>query len=324
MTGGTGFLGKGLALKLKELGNDVSILGRNRAIGDRLAEAGLRFLPVDLQDPHATMQACQGQDYVFHCGGLSSPWGTERDFYNANVLGTRHIIQACQHHGVKRLIHVSTSSVYFDFSHRLNISETSPLPKRPANAYTKSKRLAEEAIDLAYRQGLPAIAIRPRGIFGPGDSTIIPRLLRASDRAGIPLINNGQVWLDITYIDNVIDALILCKDAPENLLGRTFNITNGEPINLATLLKMLSEKLDKPLKIKPVSYSIVYGLAAGMELGAKIFGGEPLLTRYTVGLLAFSQTLDITAARKELGYHPRVTIESGLEIFAKWKKNNER
>lgn len=324
VTGGTGFLGKQLALKLRALSFSVTVLGRNPIIGKQLEAENLRFLSVDLRDKEATIAACQGQDYVFHCGALSSPWGKYQDFYDTNVLGTWNIIQGCQTHRIKRLIYVSTSSVYFDFSHRLNIPENTPFPT-PVNAYAKTKQLAEQEINQAHQCGLPVITIRPRGIFGSGDTAILPRLIRASTHTGIPLINEGQACIDITYVDNVVDALLLCKKAPDNLLGRTFNISNGEPIYISNLLEKLSHKLSHPFKLKPISYNTAYWTASAMELISNklLFGREPILTRYTVGLLAFSQTLDITAAIKELGYQPRVSIEEGLDIFAKWWKETQ-
>lgn len=321
VTGGTGFLGKQLAYRLQAIASNVTILGRNRDIGKQLEAEGFRFLPVDLKDKDATNAAGKGQDYVFHCGALSSPWGKYQDFYNANVLGTRHIIQGCQNHGVTRLIHVSTPSVYFNFSHHLNISENTTLPP-PVNAYAKTKQLAEQEINNAHQQGLPVITIRPRAIFGSGDTAILPRLLKASDRTGIPLMNDGKTYVDLTYVDNVVDALLLCQNAPDNLLGRTFNITNGEPMYLVNLLDMLANKLGYPLKLKRTSYHTAYWVAGAMELLSNtiLFGREPVLTRYAVGLLAFSQTLDITAAKTELGYQPRVSIEEGLNIFSQWWK----
>jgi nucleoside-diphosphate-sugar epimerase len=324
VTGGTGFLGKQLVFKLRELGHEVTALGRNQLIGQQLEAANVRFLPVDLRNQTATVAACQGQDYVFHCGALSAPWGKYQDFYDTNVLGTRNIIQGCKIHQVKRLIYTSTSSVYFEFGDRCNISENTPFPK-PVNYYAKSKQLAEQEINQAYQSGLPVITIRPRGIFGPGDTTILPRLIRASGKTGIPLINQGKAQIDITYVDNVVDALFLCQNAPDRLLGQFFNITNGEAIAIADLLGKLFEKLNYPVKLKPISYHTAYGAAFAMELIANtlLWGREPILTRYTVGLLAFSQTLDITAAVQQLGYQPRITIEQGLEIFSQWWKQTQ-
>ena len=191
ITGGTGFLGGQLALKLQQLNYDVTVLGRNPTIGAQLTAAGLRFIAADLQNAEAIAAACKSQDQVFHCGALSSPWGKAKDFYGINVLGTRHLIQGCLTHSVQRLIHVSTSAVYFTYADQLQILESHPFPA-PVNAYAKTKQLAEQSIQQAHNQGLFTLTIRPRGIFGPGDTTLLPRLLRASDRTGVPLIRQGK------------------------------------------------------------------------------------------------------------------------------------
>ncbi len=322
VTGGTGFLGQKLALRLHSLGQDVTILGRNLIIGDRLQKLGLKFIPVDITNSDAILSAISGQEDVFHCAALSSPWGREEEFYTTNVIGTRNIIQACLTHRVRRLIHVSSSAVYFNLSHRFNIKETDDLAEYPIHPYVKTKQLAEQEINIGFQQGLPVISIRPRGIFGPGDTVIFPRLLKVSETTGIPLINGGKAILDMTYIDNVVDALLLCQTAPDQVLGEYFNITNGEPTELFNLLQILSKKLNISLKFKPLPYLIAYTLATGMEWFYQSFlpGREPALTRYTLGLLAFSQTLDITSAKVKLGYQPQISIKQGLDEFVRhWK-----
>lgn len=322
VTGGTGFLGKRLAYKLKSIGYDVRIIGRNSLIGKQLENKGFQFLQTDIRDPETTIASCQGQDYVFHCAALSSSWGKYQNFYDTNVLGTRNIIQGSRIHGVQRLIFVSSSSVYFNFSHNLNIPESTHLPSKPANAYAKTKILAEQEIKEAHQSGLGVITIRPRAIFGSGENCILSKLIKAGLGNGILLINNGKVWIDITDVDNVVDALLLCKDAPINLLGRTFNITNGEPMYLIDLLENLSKKLGFPLKVRQVSYHTAYWLAALLEISFKALQSkkEPMLTRFTLGRLAFSQTLDIRASREELGYCPRVSVNEGLDAFTRWWK----
>jgi nucleoside-diphosphate-sugar epimerase len=319
ITGGTGFLGKQLALKLRSLGDYVTVLGRNQSIGTQLEAVGLRFVAADLRDQQAIAAACQGQDCVFHCGALSSPWGNRQEFYDINVLGTRHLVQGCLTHRVSRLVHVSTSAVYFTYADRLQIPESLPFPQ-PIGAYARTKQLAEQEIQSAHQQGLSVITIRPRGIFGAGDTTILPRLLRASDRTGIPLIRQGKAVIDITYIDNVVDALRCCQQASDSLSGRVYNITNGEPMPLIALLEQLSQQLGT-LKFKPMSFPIAYGLATTMEGMAALWAGsEPILTRYTVGLLTFSQTLAIDAAKTDLSYQPQVTLEEGITQFSQWWK----
>ncbi|MCU6795747.1 NAD(P)-dependent oxidoreductase [Paenibacillus sp. WQ 127069] len=318
VTGGTGFLGGRLAERLLDAGSEVTIIGRNAAIGVKFAAKGARFIEADLRDEQAIVNACLGQEAVFHCGALSSPWGTYRDFFETNVKGTRHILHGCRIHKVQRLVHVSTPSVYFNFTDRLNISEADPLPTRFANAYAATKRLAEVEVLQAISAGLQAMIIRPRAIFGPGDSSILPRIIRANASRGVPIINGGHAWMDLTYIDNVVDALLLCQQAPDLAWGRIFNISNDEPVQLSTIIPRLFAMLDIPLRAKAVSYRAAYGLAAMLELAAYLLPGnhEPLLTRYSVGILGRSQTLDISAARQMLGYTPQVSIEEGLQAFA--------
>lgn len=323
ITGGTGFLGRRLALKLQQLNYEITVLGRNSTVGAQLTAAGLRFVAVDLRDASAIAAACKGQDQVFHCGALSSPWGKAKDFYDTNFLGTRHLIQACLTHSVQRLIHVSTSAVYFTYANQLQILESHPFPV-PVNAYAKTKQLAEQAIQQAHRQGLFTLTIRPRGIFGPGDTALLPRLLRASDRTGIPLIHQGQAQVDVTYIDNVIDALLCCTKAPKSFSGRVYNISNDEPLPLIDLLHMVSQRLNRPLNFKPLPFRTAYGLAIALESAALITQREPTLTRYTVGLMAFSQTLNIQAATIELGYRPTVGLNDGIEKFSHWWKEREK
>ncbi|MBW7477209.1 NAD-dependent epimerase/dehydratase family protein [Paenibacillus oenotherae] len=323
VTGATGFLGRRLVQRLLEEGYTVTAAGRNEAVGRELTLEGARFLPASLEDEQAMLDACRGQSYVFHCGALSTPWGAYRDFYRSNVMGTRHVIAGCRTHGVTRLIHVSTPSLYFQYKDGFGISEASPLPNKPVNHYARTKRMAESLVDEAFAQGLPVVTIRPRALFGPGDNAIFPRLVRANQKKFVPLFRKGQIMMDITYIDNCVDALLLCMRSPESTLGRKYNITNGEPIPFINILEQVFRLLDMPFHHKEIPYKLAYSLAGLMELASKtlLLGkAEPVLTRYTLGTLGFHQTLDITAAREELGYRPSISNEAGIRLFADWWK----
>lgn len=318
VTGATGFLGGRLARRLAAEGWEVTGLGRNEQAGRAL---GVPFLRVDLADREAVAAACRGQEVVFHCAALSSPWGPYEAFHRANVLGTRHVAEACLAHGVGRLVHVSTPSVYFDFRDREGIREDEPLPARSVNAYAATKRLAEEAVDAAHARGLATVTIRPRGLFGPGDTAILPRLVRANAAGRLPLFDGGRARIDVTYVDNAVDALLACAEAPSTALGRKFNITNGEPTTVGDLLTLVFTALGVPYRPRRMGYRTGLVLAGAMEWAARLRGGrEPLLTRYAVGLLAKHQTLDLTAAREVLGYAPRVSLAEGVARFAEWFK----
>ncbi len=320
VTGGTGFLGKTLARRLLKEEYQVTIIGRNKQIGNQLEAEGMTFIQANLSDQAAMIQACREQDYVFHCGALSSPWGKYQDFYETNVIGTKNIIAGCQKYNIRRLIHVSTPSIYATNSDRVDIKEDDLLPDTFINHYAQSKYLAEQEIDKAYNNGLPVITIRPRAIFGPGDRAIIPRLIEANEKIGVPIIREGKAIIDFTYIDNVVDALILCMDSPVHTLGKKYNITNGHPMALHDVLEKLFYTLQIQWRKRKMNYQFIFFIASLMELLHKLFmpGKEPVLTKYTVGLLSHTQTLNITAANRDLGYEPHVSIDEGIQRFSKW------
>lgn len=325
VTGGTGFVGRKLAHRLLGSGHEVFAMGRNEIVGKRLEQAGITFLKIDLSDEAAVIAACEKIDYVFHCGAFSSPWGEYEQFYKSNVLGTMHVIQGCKIHGVKRLIHVSTPSIYFQYDDRIDVKEDDPLPEHFANHYAETKYLAEKEIDKAYREGLPVITIRPRAIFGPGDTAIIPRLIKVNEEKFIPLIHEGKARLDLTYVENVVDALLLCMNSPEETLGEKYNISNGEQVQLKEILETLFQTLDMPLRYKKVPYGVAFRLAELLEWVSRTFQNnkEPLLTKYTVSVISKTQTLNIEKAKKELGYEPKISVNEGIELYAKWWKQQQ-
>lgn len=327
VTGATGFLGGATARRIQQLGHHVVGLGRNEALGRELQANGIEFLSGDLTDEAYVARAIEGMDIVIHTAALSSPWGREEQFYKSNVVGTRHVIGGACKAGIKRLVHISTPSLYFRFNERLNVRESDALPTKFVNAYAATKYQAEQLIDQAFQNvQLPVVTLRPRAIFGPEDTTILPRLIETNRRRFIPLMNGGQVWTDLTYIDNVVDAILLATDAPVHCLGQKYNITNGEPVQLRMILERLFEGLQEPFHYKSVNEKVAFFLAAAMEWSARTFQGwkEPLLTRYTVSVLAKSQTLNIDKATDELGYQPRVSTLEGLEKFVEWWKEEGR
>lgn len=243
------------------------------------------------------------------------------------MIATQNIVSACEREIFCRLVHVSTPSVYFDFTDRLNIPESQPLPSQPANHYVHTKLQAEAAVEAAAARGLATITLRPRAIFGPGDTTLFPRLIRAQGARGFPLIGDGDPLMDITYVENVVDALLLAADAPASALGKKFNVTNGESWLRSKLLTTLFAEIGQPLKTRRVNYRVAKAAAALLETFSNVFtfaSWEPPLTRYTVGVLAKSQTLDISAARSLLGYEPRVSVADGLRAFGLWWKEAQR
>ncbi len=323
ITGATGFLGGALARRLHGMGWDVTALGRNAAKLDQLESEGLRVLQHDLKEKDAMIAACKDQEIVFHCAALPSPWGNFEAFYQANVIGTRNVIRGCEEHKIKRLVHVSTPSLYFGYSSRVNVKETDELPE-PVSNYAATKILAEQELDQAFANGLATIAIRPRALFGPGDTVIFPRLIPRLQSGRLPILGDGENIVDLTYIENVVDALLLCAESPASTLGKKYNISNGEPVKIWKLVERICAELNLQPPKRKVSYSTANAAASALELIYTLIPThpEPPLTRITVSMMANSTTLDISAAKNELGYQPKVSVDEGFDIFMEWWKES--
>ncbi len=322
VTGGTGFLGRHIVWRLAELGHAVTFTGRQQSAADeviKLSSAAVTFLALEHGEKNSQdllVEVAQGMDAIIHSAALSSPWGSKSDFYKANVLSAQEVIVACQQNSIKRLVHISTPSLYFNFCDRLNIKESDALPS-PVNSYAATKARAECLVKSA---NIPeTVILRPRALFGPWDNTLMPRLLRVIERGAIPLMRGGNAQLDITYVENVVDAVVLSltKSLPGSC--NIYNVSNGEPYHIQDLLAQLAQHFSLPLRTKKVPWPLVFTVAKLMEYWASLWNTkEPPLTCYGVGVLAYSQTLDISAISKELGYQPRISIEEGLRRHARW------
>jgi len=324
VTGATGFLGGALARRLALAeGARVTAVGRRPAAAELLlretTDGQLCFRRVDLAQPAKAEAACAGQAIVFHCAAQTGAWGPYDEFYLNNVTATHNLIAGCRQAGA-RLVHVSTPSVCFADRPRLNVAEGDPLPPRQLSHYAATKLLAEQAVNAAVADGLRAIIIRPRAIFGPRDTTLLPRLMRQMEHGRLRILGDGRNRADLTYVDNVVDALLLCAQAPEALLGRTYHITNGEPLRLWGAIDKLCAALGYPLPARRLPLPAALALAGLLEQAHAILRrpGEPALTRYAVRMLALDATLDITAARRDLGYAPLVSTAVGIQLLAGW------
>lgn len=327
VTGATGFLGGAVARRLAQQGRRVLATGRRQDVGAELIGEGVPFRAARLEDPgdvaalFDVREAGAAIRAVVHCAALSAPWGPRAEFEAANVTATESLVQASLAACVERFVHVSTPALYFDGTDRQDVREDAPLP-RPQNHYTRTKLDAERIVDRGVAAGLGAVTLRPRALFGPGDTTIFPRLLRAMERGRLPVIGTGRNRVDLTYIDNAALAVERALDAADHVVGRKYNITNGEPVALWPLLERLARELGFTPPSRRMGRRTARVVAHTLELlhGAFAPRREPLLTRYTVGLLAADTTLDITAARLDLGYRPSVSIEEGVARFLASRK----
>jgi len=309
ITGGTGFLGQYLARALLTKGHQVALMGRNFSTVQDLLAAGATPVGADLRDADTVRQACKSRDVVYHAGALSASWGRRRDFFAINVGGTEAVLAGCQEHGVKRLIYVSSPSVVFDGKDQLNVSEAVAYPHHFASVYSLTKKLGEDRVHAA---SLETVILRPKAIFGPGDRSLLPQLIAAARRGRLPQIGAGDNLVDLTYVENVAHALVLALDA-EAAVGKTYTITNGEHVNLWMVIRRVLQQLGLSTDLRQLSLPTALLAAATMEASAAVTRQEPLLTRYSAAILGCTQTYDISAARRDLGYAPLLSVEQGIE-----------
>ena len=310
ITGGTGFLGQHLARALLGQGHRVQLLGRDIARVGELIAAGALPVAADLRDRAAVIAACAGVVAVYHVGALSAQWGRRADFFAINVDGTAAVLEGCRSHGVRRLIYVSSPSVVFDGRDHRDLTEDAPYPRHFASVYSLTKKLGEDLVNAAG--WCESVIVRPKAIFGPGDRALLPRLIAAARQGRLPQIGAGRNLVDLTYVENVADALVLALDA-EAATGKTYMITNDEHVLLWDVIRSVLRRLGIPANLRRVPLAAALVAAGLMECRAALTGREPLLTRYSAAILGRTQTYDISAARRDLGYTPRISVAAGIE-----------
>lgn len=293
----------------------VIATGRDASKAPPRASAALSFIPADLANAEDVQRlaAAAGQvDAVIHSAALSAPWGPKAAFHSANVAATANILSLGRSNGAERIIHISTPSIYFRFEDQLDVEEIHPLP-RPVNRYAESKRRAEELVLQGKDQD--AFILRPRGLYGRGDTSLMPRLVLAAKRRPLPRLRGGQAVTDLTHVDDAVEAVMAALTAPAGAAG-IYNISGGEPLRLAHVIELACARSNVKVRWRPTSVRAALAAARAMEFACACFPGqpEPPITAYGVGVLAFSQTLNIEAARRALGWSPRIGFDEGLDL----------
>lgn len=314
LTGATGFLGFRLVdFLLDEY--DVTGIGRDPDRGCELEGKGVRFIRLNMENREELNEKLSDFkfDYIIHLAAKSTLWGKYDDFYKVNVVGAGNILEYSAVAGIERLIHISTPSAY-DLSRKtINLNENDPVYERKfPNHYVSTKIRAEKLI--LQDAGIDTIILRPRGIFGPGDTSILPRIIQANRKFGIPFVNSGMNLVDITYVDNVCSAICLSLKVPMNRQKVIYNIGSGSPVELHRLLDIVENSLGEKIKRKKIPLIWLKWVAAVLEKYSK---KEPLITNYSLDLLTRSITFDIRKARSEMGYEPLIGIEEGLRMTLK-------
>lgn len=327
VTGGGGFLGAALARRLRERGDEVRVYGRGSY--PDLEALGIDCAKGDVGDYEALKAACDDRDVVFHVAAKVGLWGAYEDFHAVNVEGTKNVLRACQAQGIRKLVFTGSPSVVFHGGDIEGVDETAPYPARFDSFYSQTKALSEQMALAANHDRLSTVSLRPHFIWGPGDRSILPRVIARQKAGRLFRIGHDDKLVDTIYIDDAVEAHVLAAiqlSPLSEISGKAYFLSGGDPRPIWEFMeRMLAAAGLGPVK-KRIPKAVALTAAALCEgaWGALRLASEPPLTKFLVHTLTTSHWFDISAARRELGWSPRVKIEDGMTRLAHWIKATQR
>lgn len=311
VTGGSGFIGGRLIRRLVADGVRVRALARSDGAADKVVEAGAEPVRGDLGDGGALRRGMDGTEVVFHAAAKVEDWGDPRDFERVNVQGTRHVVDAARAAGVRRVVHVGTEAALLAGQPLVAADESLPLrPDSPA-LYSASKARAEAAV-LTAAPGVETVVVRPRFVWGAGDTTLLPQIV-AQMRAGQwAWIGGGRHRTATTHVDNTVEGLVLAATRGRDR-GVWF-VTDGGSVVFRDFLGDLvrTQGVEPPERSVPRPVGRAVGVAAEALWRTLPLPGRPPVTRFATWVASDECTLSIRRAREELGYEPVRSREDGL------------
>ena len=284
VTGAAGFVGGAVVARLRAEGHRVLPLGRREW---------------DITTPHSPRSA----DAVVHCAALADDWSSREHAMRVNLHGTANVMAGFPG---ARFVHISSSSVYDSFTPTVHGVESSPLPTRWLSAYSESKAAAELLLPGE------AVILRPHAVYGPGDTTLLPRILAGVRGSTLTLPAGAWVAHTLTHIDNLVEAVVL---AVEGTACGVFNVGDDGDVILREVIAELLERQGAHVAVRSIPYKLAFAAGAALESFHRVAGGRPRVTRYAVSQLGLERTLDISRARRELRYRPTSTSLSGAESW---------
>ena len=322
VTGGAGFLGRNLVAALRAKGCPVNVLDRSASLEPL---EGVRWFQGDVRSYADVLAASQDVDTVFHTAAVIEALtharrSVARTIESINVGGTKNLIRAAQENGVRRFVH--TSSIVASFCMNAAGGDESAPYSTSRDLYTSTKIAGERAVlDANGKDGLLTCALRPGGIYGPGERMTYGRLIRALKK-GVPLVvfGNGKARLDYVYIDSLVDAQLR---AAERLLvgspvcGQAYFVSDDTPINAGQFSIELVKNMGLEARLVRLPDPVARAIGTSMERVYQVLGvAKPLFTSANVKLCDIDHYFSIDKAKRHLGYRPLVDTEEGLRRTA--------
>jgi nucleoside-diphosphate-sugar epimerase len=312
VTGASGFVGGRLTERLVREGWNVKALARSDASAEKVKALGAEPVRGDLDDLEALVEGSKRADVVFHNAAKVEEWGRREDFMHINVQGTRNVIEAARRGGAGRLVHTGTEAALVHGQPLVNVDETYPLAPDSPYDYGATKAMAEQDVRAAAGPALHTVVIRPRFVWGRGDTTLLPAFAEAVRTKRFMWIGDGRHLTSTCHVDNVVEGLL--AGARHGRSGEAYFVTDGPPVEFRTFLEQMMDTIGVKLPDRKIPPQVAQAVALVGEKIARRRNSPtpPPLTRGALWLLSVECTVDDTKARKELGYEPPVTREAGL------------
>jgi nucleoside-diphosphate-sugar epimerase len=310
VTGGSGFVGGRLIERLVADGWSVRALARSDRAADTVRTRGAEPVKGELGELPALTAGLQGADVCFHAAAKVEDFGPWKEFVRVTVDGTRSVLRACRAAGVGRVVHVSTEAVLMHGQPLVHADETYPLALRSKAPYSRSKAMAEQVVLEESGRGLEAMIVRPRFVWGRGDTTLLPLLVEGTQTGAFRWVGGGRHRTSTTHIDNTVEGLLCAAEHGRG--GRAYFVTDDGDVVFRDFVGELIATQGVTAPTASVPAPVARALAAAAETAWKLLPGTPPLTRFAAWVASLECTLDDTRARTELGYAPVVTREQGM------------
>jgi len=327
VTGGGGFLGSAI-LRLLLAEGGFKLRSFSRSAYPELETEGIECFRGDLADAESLSRAVEGCDLVFHVGAKAGVWGKYREYYETNVRGTENVLKACREHGVARLIYTSSPSVVHGGEAIEGGDESLPYPDHFEAPYPETKAMAEQMVLASNEANLLTVALRPHLIWGPGDNHLVPKIIDRARKGRLRLVGDGSSLIDTVYIDNAAQAHLAAARALQpgaECAGRAYFITNGEPRPVREIINGILAAGGLPPVKKCVPMGLAVAAGRTLEFAHRLLapGKEPAMTAFLARQLGTAHYFDISAARRDLGWAPHITLDEGFKLLKRHLQGSE-